>query len=58
MTKRKQQAIALLEQFKEYIVEEQCKADTLKNKKEEKRLYEMWALLDDIQELLIYETDL
>lgn len=31
--KRKQQAVALLEQFKQGIVEEQCKASVNKNKK-------------------------
>lgn len=55
--KRKQQAISLLEQFKQGIVEEQCKASIRKNKKEEDKLYKMWALLDDVQELLIYGED-
>ena len=55
--KRKREAVALLERLKEDIVEEQCKADALKNKKEEKRLYDVWALLDDIEEALIYDLN-
>ncbi len=54
---RKQQAVALLQQFKQEIIDKQCIASVLKNKIEEDILYQEWCLLDDIQELLIYGED-
>lgn len=51
---RKQQAIELLEQFKDEIVSHQGKAITKHDKKEYDRLYENWVLLDNIEELIIY----
>lgn len=55
--KRRMQAISLLEQFKNRIVNRQGEAVTKHNKEEYNRLYEEWALLDDIEEALIYEFD-
>lgn len=54
---RKQQAITLLRQFKKGIVSQQGEAATKHDKKEYDRLYEAWALLDDIEEALIYDVD-
>lgn len=54
---RKMQAISLLEQFKNRIVGRQGEAVTNHDEKEYNRLYEEWALLDDIEEALIYEFD-
>lgn len=54
---KKQKAITLLRQFKNGIVNQQGEAVTKHDKKEYDRLYEAWALLDDIEEALIYEVD-
>lgn len=55
--KRRMQAISLLEQFKDRIVGQQGEAVTKHNEKEYNRLYEEWALLDDIEEALIYDLN-
>lgn len=54
---RKEQAITLLHQFKNGIVNQQGEAVTNHDKEEYNRLYEAWALLDDIEETLIYDLD-
>ena len=55
--KRRYQATSLLEQFKNGIVKQQGEAVTNHDKEEYNRLYEAWALLDDIEGALIYELD-
>lgn len=55
--KRKMQAISLLKQIKNRIVNKQGEAVTNHDRDEYNRLYEAWALLDDIEEALIYEFD-
>lgn len=55
--KRKMQAISLLEQIKNRIVNQQGEAVTRHDKDEYNRLYEEWALLDDIEEVLIYDLN-
>lgn len=47
---RKQQALILLNQYKECIVNGQLNAIKRKDMKEYNRLFKRWMILDDIQE--------